>query len=289
MRFKVFSEKHPVLAAMAAVAIATLVTELPLKAFLEPALGPAYAEYGIGAFEQFFATFLVVLAAWSFGLKNSLGFRLPYSAKLCLLGWPLALFALLNASDYLFGTLHIVFDPGLTAALILLYLSTGFIEEGLFRGLLLGLFRRRWGEERRGILKAVLLSSLLFSLLHLVNFAMGRYTLLAALSQIGFAFSFGVFFAALYIRTNSLWPGIILHMLVDFAGNIESLAPGALPHHERLLSKSPQEALVAVLICLPLLLIGLFYLRKPLKPSNLMDGGPFLLFPFEPGGAPGLY
>lgn len=262
MDLKRASIEHPLLAAAIAVAVGTLLTELPLKGLLEPSLGPRYADYLQGILEQGLTTIVVILIGRACGLGGGLGFRPPASWRACLLGWPLLAFALLNASDWIEGKMGLVFDPILIATLVLLYLSTGLIEEGLFRGLLMGLFARKWGRERGGVLKAVLASSLLFSVLHLMNWAMGRYDALAALSQMGFAFSFGVLFAALYARTGSLWSGIVLHMAVDFAGNLDALKPGALPRAETVLRKSPEEALVTVLICLPLLLIGLFYLRK---------------------------
>jgi membrane protease YdiL (CAAX protease family) len=93
---------------------------------------------------------------------------------------------------------------------------------------------------------------------------MYHYEPLATATQIAFAAFFGVFFFALYYRTQSIVPGIVLHALVDFAASVEYLAPGAIltPPSERIFSRTPAEALVSIGITLPLLLIGLFMLRK---------------------------
>jgi membrane protease YdiL (CAAX protease family) len=262
MDLKRISSGHPLAAATVVVALGTLLTELPLKGLLEPSLGPRYADWLQGIVEQGGTTVIILIIGWALGLGGRIGFRAPASAKAALLGWPLFAFALLNASDWIEGKMVLAFDPLMVATLALLYLSTGLIEEGLFRGFLMGLFTRKWGTGRKGVVRAALVSSAFFSLLHVMNWVMGRYNAAAAISQMGFAFSFGVFFAALYARTGSLWPGILLHMAVDFAGNLDAFRPGALPRTETVLTKTPGEALVSFLICLPLLLIGLFYLRK---------------------------
>ncbi|MBN2050600.1 MAG: CPBP family intramembrane metalloprotease, partial [Spirochaetales bacterium] len=87
---------------------------------------------------------------------------------------------------------------------------------------------------------------------------------LASATQILFAMFFGVFFFALYYRSGSIIPGIILHALVDLSANLNVLYPGAdpLPPSERVFSRTPESALFAVAITLPLFLIGLGMLRK---------------------------
>jgi membrane protease YdiL (CAAX protease family) len=72
------------------------------------------------------------------------------------------------------------------------------VEELFFRGYLLNLWRARWGTW-----VAILLSSLVFGLFHFER------TIFAAAA--------GVVFALVYLRYDSLWPGVILHGAVNFA------------------------------------------------------------------------
>jgi membrane protease YdiL (CAAX protease family) len=65
-------------------------------------------------------------------------------------------------------------------------------EELVFRGYLLNLWANRWG-----MWPAVIISSLIFGLVHLERAA--------------FAAPLGFIFALVYIRYDSLWPGILLH------------------------------------------------------------------------------
>ena len=103
-------------------------------------------------------------------------------------------------------------DPGpdyvLMLALILLFnLFVGIFEETLFRGVVFHGLR-----ARHGLWTALFASSLLFGAFHAVNLAIGQ-DLLFTLLQILNAFALGLFFAALVLQSNSLWPAIVLHAI----------------------------------------------------------------------------
>lgn len=101
-------------------------------------------------------------------------------------------------------------DAGTLLFLLAGYLLTGFYEETLFRGVLLRIL------HPKGVWLAVLLSSLLFGLAHSTNIFLrfsGNPVLLGL--QVFGAFTFGIGFAALRLRTNTLWPLILLHAFGD--------------------------------------------------------------------------
>ncbi|HLF72932.1 MAG TPA: type II CAAX endopeptidase family protein [Anaerolineales bacterium] len=75
-----------------------------------------------------------------------------------------------------------------------------FVEEIFFRGFLFQGFRQRYGWVR-----AALLSSAIFAVAHLDPVSLIP------------TFILGLVLAFLYQRANSLWPGIILHLLVNGA------------------------------------------------------------------------
>lgn len=96
---------------------------------------------------------------------------------------------------------------------LVLSLLVGFAEEGMFRGVIL------CSLLPRGIWPAVLLSSLCFASVHLTNLLGGAswgYIFNQLISTAGV----GVLFAALRLRTGSLWPGILLHAAHDIVGMI---------------------------------------------------------------------
>lgn len=94
----------------------------------------------------------------------------------------------------------------------------GVFEEGVFRGAVLGCLLPRMGATRRGVVGAVLLSTLVFGLAH-VTFGTELSPVVVAqlvlkLVQSGIL---GFFFASLAVSTGSVWPAALTHFVWDFA------------------------------------------------------------------------
>ena len=104
---------------------------------------------------------------------------------------------------------------GLFAADLFLTLSIGMAEEIYFRGIICNV----WLEK--GPYKAMVISSVLFGISHLMNIA-GGAGVLATLLQICFAFIYGLVFALIFIRSGSLIPCILLHALHDMCSFISA-------------------------------------------------------------------
>jgi hypothetical protein len=99
-------------------------------------------------------------------------------------------------------------------------IAAPFVEELLFRGILLHRWARRWGTAR-----AVIATSVLFAVLH------GEW--------VGH-FLFGVAMCALYLRTRTLWLPILAHALSNFVVSLFTL-PDAL--HD---APSPPDTLASL-------------------------------------------
>jgi len=81
-----------------------------------------------------------------------------------------------------------------------------FVEELFFRGFVFAGLRQHWGWKKAG-----LVSSLIFAIFHLDPVALIPTFLL------------GYVFASLYEQSKSIWPGVILHFLVNFVGLVSVL------------------------------------------------------------------
>lgn len=92
--------------------------------------------------------------------------------------------------------------------LILAYIATAVFEEGLWRGVIVRIL------EPVGVWPAVFISSLLFGLAHLANSALRGLSVMIALQAFGAAVQ-GIGFAALRLRTNTIWPLIAIHFVHD--------------------------------------------------------------------------
>lgn len=110
--------------------------------------------------------------------------------------------------------------PEALALFTLSMLSVGLFEETLTRGLALGVLLRTFPGNRRGRLAAVVVSSVLFGLAHLVNVT--RQTWSASWIQVAYGPLVGVFLAAVRLRGDSLAAVVLLHALLDWSFYLSS-------------------------------------------------------------------
>ena len=97
---------------------------------------------------------------------------------------------------------------GYIAANLFFTLSIGMAEELYFRGILCNIWLKK------GPVRAMVVSSVLFGVCHLLNIA-GGSGLAVTLLQICFAILYGLVFALIFIRSGSLIPCVLLHALHD--------------------------------------------------------------------------
>lgn len=102
-------------------------------------------------------------------------------------------------------------------------LFVGIGEELLFRGILQNAMHEYFGEDSlKKLYKAIILSSTLFGMVHLVNVFKG-VTFLSAFFQALVAIPVGGGLGAMYYRSNkNLWVCIIAHASVDMNSFIAS-------------------------------------------------------------------
>lgn len=91
----------------------------------------------------------------------------------------------------------------------------GIMEELIFRG-----FLCRFIEEKSHENRAIMISSLIFGVFHLVN--IGSYPYLYVLLQVLYAFAIGIVFATVFYKTKSILSCIIVHSIVDILGSFEA-------------------------------------------------------------------
>ena len=100
-------------------------------------------------------------------------------------------------------------------------------EEVAFRAILFPLMLQRFGTGARARFSAVLLSSALFGLTHLLNLFSGAAVGATAL-QVGYSFLIGCMLAVVYLHTGSLAGCILLHAVYNFGGMlVPTLGQGA--------------------------------------------------------------
>lgn len=107
------------------------------------------------------------------------------------------------------------FTKGLPLIISSLFVTVavGFSEEIYCRGIIC----RNWNTKSP--LAAIIVSSVVFGLCHLVNIC-GGASVGATLLQVVFAFFYGIVMAIIYLRSGSIIPCIMIHFLHDFCSFI---------------------------------------------------------------------
>jgi membrane protease YdiL (CAAX protease family) len=153
-------------------------------------------------------------------------------------------------------------DASLLVPMILKYIGVGMIEEGFFRAAILVVLLAAWGQSKKGIYKAVIVSSVFFGVVHLMNLLFlfdGVDVLASTMAQIVYASLLGIFFAGLYLRNKNIWIIILIHALIDIAGGLNQIAirTGSVPASAGIL-----EVILQCAVIVPFGIYGLFVLRK---------------------------
>ncbi len=96
---------------------------------------------------------------------------------------------------------------------VIYYFGVAFVEELYVRGLLLNLIEKLFDRNSAKTTTAVLLSSVIFGLGHIFG-VLGQPPLVI-ISKVIWTISLGIYFGAIYKKTNNLWLPVILHFFID--------------------------------------------------------------------------
>ena len=158
--------------------------------------------------------------------------------------------------------------PGFVIAFIV---TAAFLEEVVFRGVIMHAFVHAWGSTNRGLIKSVLVSSLFFGGLHILDFLSGRPLSNVILQGIE-AFFLGIILASLVLVGKSIYPAVFFHALLNLAAYLNVTGKG--------IEETPSSWLIFSLLMLPLEIFGLYLLRglpkrySPAKMAFIEDSHP---------------
>jgi len=135
------------------------------------------------------------------------GFRKPVPGSRSIIIFALIIFALA-------GILPLI-DSGFTPLSVLMIIfalvSPAFFEEFFFRGVIQGNLERALGQNQAWIYGGVL-----FGLAHVIpNYFVAGFDLVGGIFQVIQQTISGWMFGILYMKTRSLWPGMVAHFLTN--------------------------------------------------------------------------
>ena len=162
--------------------------------------------------------FMIVLL--SFGYKSLFKFKYPFWVAFLII-IPSLVISINNFPiiAYFDGRTELV-EPAYTIYIFIIEcLSVGFFEEIIFRGLILIVLLQKLPETRKGIVLAVISSSVLFGMIHLLNI-FGGSSVNDTLLQVGYSFLMGMMWAIIFLKTKNIWLSMFLHATYNFFGQI---------------------------------------------------------------------
>jgi hypothetical protein len=179
---------------------------LPASRFTDPA-GREYA----AAVARFIVGLIAILAIRKVNWDSEA--LCSPSSRAWLIVVPVAAYLLIVYPLLFTGTLALnLSQPNLAGGVALNGFAAGALEELVFRGLILSLLLSANSDVQRlsSPWRAILISSVLFSVPHALNIFAGHAEA-RVIAQVVWAFLLGIVFACLRIAGRSIWPVAVLH------------------------------------------------------------------------------
>lgn len=166
---------------------------------------------------RFAVSVLLVALMFLLGMGKGL-FRASGIIKGFLDGWVLLLIGAVYLVVQVLSLDFPAFGEGLNALILMAFLfdmfCTGLFEEVLMRGVVFQCMVSSWRDKKNGILISAIVSSILFGLVHLLNYTDGL--LIATMTQIIFSTFIGIYLCGVFLKRGNMWSVILLHSVFDF-------------------------------------------------------------------------
>ncbi|HSB66762.1 MAG TPA: CPBP family intramembrane glutamic endopeptidase [Anaerolineales bacterium] len=194
------------------------------------------------------------------GWWGETGFVRPKSWRILLPYLPLFLLILVSKISEINSLGIHISDLNFILIGIFVYLAGGFMEEAVFRGLVLRTLLPQ------GLVRAAILSSLIFAVVHFLNLA-GGANFTATVLQVVVAFLMGLAFVAPLAVTRNIWPLVIIHSLYNFIGYLT--VGGILNTSSTSQSPTLSQAVNALIIPLILAIFSIWLLVRTQRKNRL--------------------
>lgn len=262
-------KNKPILSTLILIILTNEITNFPLQNYLSNFIPYQYAlMISIFVLQMGCFGFLMYLSN-KIGISSTFNMNLSKPIKKLWIAIPFSLLIVINV----LGDMNLETITNNLLLLILYFfafLSTGFFEEILFRGIAFNLINNKFGSSNKGFYFSLFISNFIFGSAHITHLFNGTMPLINFLNQLMYASVIGILFAALYLRCNTLLIPILIHGLIDITGctNFLSITSQDLYLQSLVQPTITYKNIIAnLIIFLPLLIWGVFLLRKA-NPNN---------------------
>lgn len=227
-KLKTFTLKRPLLFSILLMVFALIVFNMPTEKLFLLFYDLQYSTFLKELINKVLVSIIIILVLARLDFIKSIGLTtLATRGKDWFIAWPSAIILLIGLLPLIVGSLTIdLSKPNVVIIFILMNFFIGLSEELLVRGVILSVLLTKWGNTKKRIYYSVIVSSVIFGAAHLGNIIGNTGFLVATLSQVVYATLIGVFFAACVLRSQAIWPAIIIHAAIDFVSQLQQIAVG---------------------------------------------------------------
>lgn len=205
---------------------------------------------------------LIILLIIGFKKVNILKDSNCNLSKSLLEGW---LMILISISIYVLDLvanhkMGLTLNSSYVPSLIICYMSVGFCEEFLFRGLIQNAIVDKIGKDHKSVIKAIVISSVIFGAFHAIN-AFSNPSIFSVIIQMMGATAIGYYLGILYYKTKNIYAVAILHGFYDICATVGTL------YYYDCITNTQEYSLLSLVIAIILLLPAIGYSMK----GNLND------------------
>ncbi len=214
---------------------------------------------------------IIILCLWFIyicGLWNTAGFHFSGLRKGLFYGIPFLIIGIgsvvISNIGVNLNNLQLISTPNAILFTINMLL-VGMNEEIWMRAFVLNALIRKYGTDKHGIWKSLILSACIFGAIHIPNiFFMNPITLIV---QVVNAAAAGILFGVIFIKCKNIWAGVLVHAMVDWCSLfLDNCFVGA----DSVLSMNMnigQAILIIFLGSVPPIIISILYLKKIIRAS----------------------
>jgi membrane protease YdiL (CAAX protease family) len=147
-----------------------------------------------------------------------------------------------------------LFNLPSSSGLILTQTLVCIDEEMLFRGTILYILVRSWGNTQKGIFGSVILMSAIFALFHIIWFISSGISFATAL-LLAEATIISIWWAAMVLKGGSIWPAFLTHFVVNTVVALQGISG-------TIIQPDLQIYIKLLLFSLPLGIIGFWLISR---------------------------
>lgn len=259
--FKSFLTKHPVLSVIS-LAISWLVLIMIFAGIAASLLNKKFGDTSILFIGHLAGIICVFILIWRLGWLKGAGIIQSGTYQT----WIIAIigtvyFALASLYSF-YGKLAFdfsnLFNLSSSGGKIAMQTVVCIDEEVLFRGAILYILIRSWGNTQKGIFGSVILMSAIFALFHIIWFISSGISL-ATVLLLAEATIISIWWAAMVLKGGSIWPAFIAHFVVNTAVALQGVSG-------TIIQPDLQVYIKLLLFSLPLGIIGYWITMK--SPDN---------------------